>query len=200
MHTADFIALALIMFWPVVPIWWIPVHKAKQLVRRFGLSAYLVVLVLWLPVAFLIYVCRNFIFTFRMNVPAAISVAGICLFLFGGFVQLWVVKVLTIRGITGRTEIWDETHGEPITRGPFAVVRHPTYLSHTFMFFGAFLWTGIIAAALVAIADIATILAIIVPLEEKELLVRFGESYKSYMGKVPGFIPGPRRRTSYGGS
>ncbi|HBA55451.1 MAG TPA: hypothetical protein DCZ04_13615 [Syntrophorhabdus aromaticivorans] len=186
----DFITLVLIMLWPVIPIWWIPVHRAKRFVRKLGFSVYLVALVVWLPVALLTYTCKDLIFGFRMNIPVVVSFAGAFLFLFGGFVQLWVAKLLTIRGITGTMEIRDEAQGEPITRGPFAVVRHPTYLSHGLMLFGTFLWTGIIVAGLIALADLAVVSVIIIPLEEKELLIRFGESYKSYMEKVPRLLPG----------
>ncbi|OPY75494.1 MAG: hypothetical protein A4E63_00304 [Syntrophorhabdus sp. PtaU1.Bin050] len=190
----DFVALALIMLWPIIPTWWIPVHRAKRLVRRLGSSAYLLVLGLWFPMALLVYACKDFIFSFRINIPAVARVAGMFLFLFGSFVQLWVVRLLTIRGITGTMEIQDESQGGPITQGPFAVVRHPAYSSHTLMFFGTFLWTGIIVAGLVALADLAIISAIVIPLEEKELLSRFGGSYKSYMEKVPRLVPGIKRR------
>ncbi|OPY71282.1 MAG: hypothetical protein A4E62_01366 [Syntrophorhabdus sp. PtaU1.Bin002] len=191
----DFVALALIMLWPIIPIWWIPVHGAKWLVRRLGFSAYLIVLVLWFPIALLVYACKDFVFSFRINIPSVMSIAGMFLFLFGSFVQLWVVRLLTIRGITGTMEIQDEAQKGPITRGPFAVVRHPTYSSHALMFFGIFLWTGIVVAGLVALADLTIISAVVIPLEEKELLIRFGGSYKSYMERVPRLIPGIKRRT-----
>lgn len=183
------------MLWPIIPIWWIPVHSAKRFVRALGFSAYLIVLVLWFPMAFLVYTCKDFIFSFRINIPAVMSVAGMFLFLFGSFVQLWIVRLLTISGITGTMEIQDKAQGGPVTRGPFAVVRHPTYLSHALMFFGTFLWTGIIAAGLVALADLAIISAIVIPLEEKELLIRFGKRYESYMEKVPRLIPGIKKRS-----
>jgi protein-S-isoprenylcysteine O-methyltransferase Ste14 len=73
------------------------------------------------------------------------------------------------------------TKGMParlVTTGPFAVVRHPTYLSHTLMLLGLFLLTGYITLGVVTLIDALAVNTLVIPLEERELLERFGNEYE----------------------
>jgi protein-S-isoprenylcysteine O-methyltransferase Ste14 len=54
---------------------------------------------------------------------------------------------------------------------------------------GAFLFTGSLAVGLLTILDFLIVSLVIIPLEEKELLRRFGPGYAAYMKKVPRLIP-----------
>ena len=57
------------------------------------------------------------------------------------------------------------------------------------MFFGIFLITETAAVGIVTLLDFVLVNVIIIPLEDRELLKRFGENYKKYKEKVPGFFP-----------
>jgi protein-S-isoprenylcysteine O-methyltransferase Ste14 len=192
---ADHIAFVLIVLWPVIPLWWIPVHAAKELVQRIGPWAYVIICAAWLSIACLLYVHKEPILAYRLDLPLFIRIVGILLLISGGLLQLWTIRALTIKGITGKPELENETDGTLVTNGPFAIARHPTYLSHTLMFLGAFLWTGIIAAGLVTLIDFTVIHAMIIPLEERELLIRFGGVYESYAGRTSRFFPRIRKGT-----
>ena len=71
-----------------------------------------------------------------------------------------------------------------VDSGMYAIVRHPQYVSWMFLIFGLILisqhWLsgilGIVAIVLVY-ADTSR--------EDKPLLLKFGDDYKNYMGRVP---------------
>lgn len=188
-NAGEFLPFLVLVLWPVIPLWWIPVHGARELMRRIGLSRYPFIFVLWLPIAYLIYDNRGFLLEYRIHFPVTVMLTGISLGLTGIFLQLWALKELTTKVITGVPEILNDPRSRLIVRGPFSHIRHPTYVSHTLMFAGVFLFSGVLATALVALIDFCIVSLIIVPMEEKELLQRFGDEYHSYMARVPRFVP-----------
>ena len=74
-----------------------------------------------------------------------------------------------------------------ITTGPYALVRHPSYLGYFLMFIG-FLFT---AQSIVALAPLASIpgYVSVVREEEEMLLMRFGDDYVEYAERTGRFIP-----------
>jgi hypothetical protein len=55
----DIFAIATLMFRPVIPLFWIPVHFATGFFRRLGLLTYLMPAVTWFPLAYLIYIKQD---------------------------------------------------------------------------------------------------------------------------------------------
>jgi protein-S-isoprenylcysteine O-methyltransferase Ste14 len=127
----------------------------------------------------------------RTDFPALLNIAGFPLTIAGTLLQLWTIRLLGGLGIIGLPEVSSMINGHMVIRGPFSIVRHPTYLSHTLIFSGIFFITGVTAVGVVALADFIIVNAVLIPLEEKELANRFGKEYKSYKRKVPArFFPG----------
>ncbi len=122
-----------------------------------------------------------------------IRFTGLIVFLAGTALQVWTAKLLGLWGIMGVPEVLAKSAGGLVTEGAFSFVRHPTYLAHTLMLGGVFLFTGVTAAGVVTLLDFTLINCIVVPLEEKELLTRFGEEYVRYMENVPGYFPRLRK-------
>jgi protein-S-isoprenylcysteine O-methyltransferase Ste14 len=119
----------------------------------------------------------------------------VLLFVSGAVLQIWTLILLTLPGIMGMPEVTRVVPGRLVTAGPFGLLRHPTYLSHTLMFAGLFLWTETAALGAVAVIDALVVNAMVIPLEERELLERFGKEYEEYRRKVPSrFLPLRRRR------
>jgi protein-S-isoprenylcysteine O-methyltransferase Ste14 len=138
---------------------------------------------------------RLFLLGHKIDIPAAFSAGGWMLMIAGAALQIWTARLLSLKGITGMPEIIENMRGRLVTGGAFSAVRHPTYLSHTLLFAGVFLSTGITAAGLLTLLDFALVNAIIIPLEERELEERFGDPYRDYQRRVPRFFPRclPRR-------
>jgi protein-S-isoprenylcysteine O-methyltransferase Ste14 len=185
----DFLALITIIFWPVIPLFWIPVHGFSRILKRLGLITYLLPLVTWLPLAYLIYSMKNFLLQFKIGLPFILNISGIPLLVLGILLHIWTGKLLGLWGLIGLPEMYTRVKGKLVTEGPFSVVRHPTYFAHTLIFSGVFLITGVASVGIITIIDIFLIHMFIIPLEEKELLNRFSEEYRLYREGVSRFFP-----------
>ena len=194
----DVIALLVIILWPIIPLWWIPVHGANKLIKKLGFVVYPIVFALWVASAYPIYMNREFLLGFRIDFSLIIRALGILFACAGSLLQFWVLKVLSVRLMTGVPEIINGGEARLVSRGPFSRVRHPTYLSHTLFFFGIFLSTGIMATGVVALIDFLIVTSIIIPMEENELLRRFGDEYRLYMVRTPRLIPRLRKQAPTG--
>jgi protein-S-isoprenylcysteine O-methyltransferase Ste14 len=196
MTIPDALAFLVVILWPIIPLWWIPVHGANKLVKKLGFAIYPIIFVVWFFIAYLIYSNRVFLLEFHIDFSIIIRISGILFVFAGTLLQLWTLKVLTARVITGVPELRNGAEAQLVTTGPFSRVRHPTYLSHTLFFTGIFLSTGIVATGFLALIDFFVVILVIIPMEENELLRRFGDEYKYYMVCIPRFIPRIRGRAT----
>jgi len=178
-----------IIIWPMIPLFWVPVHFGHRFFRRIGFFTYLLPVFTWLPLAYLIYQNRGFLLQYRLKFAIILNMAGILLLISGTLLHIWTGLLLGLWGLIGLPEIGAGKEMRLMTEGPFAVVRHPTYLAHLLMFSGVFLITGVIASGIVAILDLIMAMVLIIPLEERELSVRFGKDYELYKKRVPRFFP-----------
>ncbi|HMK61084.1 MAG TPA: isoprenylcysteine carboxylmethyltransferase family protein [Dissulfurispiraceae bacterium] len=183
------IALITMMVWPVIPMFWIPAHLFSSSLKKFGRLTYILTGIAWLPVAYEIFSHRSLIFDHIVVMPGILAIAGLFMLFMGTLLHIWTGAILTPRGLIGIPEIIAPDESRLMDKGPFAVIRHPTYLAHTIMFLGVFLYTGSIAVGILTLADFTVVNAVIMPIEERELLQRFGDSYRTYMSKVPRLIP-----------
>jgi protein-S-isoprenylcysteine O-methyltransferase Ste14 len=191
----ELLAIITLMLWPAIPLFWIPVHCVPRFFRRLGFWTYVLPLITWLPLAVLTFALRDVLLGHRMELPAALHVLGFVLFVAGAGLQVWTLFLLTLPVITGMPEVTRSVQGRLMTRGPFGVVRHPTYLSHTLMLLGVFFVTEVTAIGIVAVIDVFVVNSMVIPLEERELLERFGTEYEEYRRKVPSrFLPLRRAR------
>jgi protein-S-isoprenylcysteine O-methyltransferase Ste14 len=184
-----FLALITLMLWPVIPLFWIPVHFATGVFRRFGKLSYIFAAILWVPVAYLIFLSRDYLLAHIIEFPILISSSGLIILLTGSLLHIWTGALLSPRSLIGIPEIVAPRESRLIDKGPFAVVRHPTYLAHTMMFVGIFLYTGVTVVGILTFVDFIVVSLFVIPLEERELALRFGEPYQEYMKRVPRLMP-----------
>jgi protein-S-isoprenylcysteine O-methyltransferase Ste14 len=185
----DLLALITIIFWPVIPLFWIPVHGLSSVFKSIGLLTYLLPLITWLPLAYLIYSMRTFLLYYKIDFPFVLNISGIPLLILGILLHIWTGKLLGLWGLIGLPEVYIRIKGKLVTEGPFSVVRHPTYFAHTLIFSGVFLITEVVAVGIITLLDFFLIHILIIPLEEKELLNRLGGAYRLYKESVPRFFP-----------
>jgi protein-S-isoprenylcysteine O-methyltransferase Ste14 len=185
----DLLAFITIIFWPVIPLFWIPVHGLSRIFKNLGLLTYVMPVFTWVPLAYFIYRNKALLLSWSIAVSVSVRTVGFILLVLGTVLHLWTGKLLGIWGLIGLPEVSNRIGGKMVTEGPFSVVRHPTYLAHTLMFSGIFLLTGAVAVGIITLIDFVLIHAVIIPLEEKELSKRFGNDYNLYKKKVPKFLP-----------
>ncbi len=92
--------------------------------------------------------------------------------------------------IGGNYYLGKSGRGKEIARqGPFQFIRHPIYSVWIFSF------TGILAiifnswGLIISVVPIAIIWSWLVQREEADMINKFGDKYKSYMGKTGQFLP-----------
>ncbi len=185
----DLFAIVTIMLIPLVPLFWIPVHGFPQFFKRLGIFTYVTPLITWLPIAGVIYASRTWILRYQFALPVFIQIAGWLVFAGGVLLQLWTLRLLGGLRIMGLPEVTDMMENKIVTSGPYTVIRHPTYVSHTMMFTGVFLVSGVIILGIVALVDAVIVNLLVIPLEDRELIMRFGDAYKEYKNRVPAYFP-----------
>ncbi len=183
------LALMTIILWPLVPLFWIPVHCMTGVFRRLGIFTYIIPIITWFPYAYTVYMNSEIILKWMVLTPLFLEITGIIIFIAGGILQLWTGKLLGIKGLIGIPEIIPQVKGRLIKEGPYSIVRHPTYLAHTLLYGGVFLMSGYISTGIVTIIDLIVINTVVIPLEEKELRNRFGDEYIEYSKKTKAFLP-----------
>ena len=90
------------------------------------------------------------------------------------------------RKLSGEAELRPHEHAqELVTTGLHARMRHPIYFAHLINMAGWSLGSGLLVCfALLAISALGTF-PLMVWIEERELVIRFGPSYREYQRKVP---------------
>lgn len=183
------------MFWVLVPVFWVPVHAFPRVFKKLGLLTYVVPLFTWLPLAYIIYLNSDFLLRNEVSLPLVLNLTGVVIFIAGVLLQLWTASLLSFFRLIGLPEITADEKKHFVVEGPYSVLRHPTYLSHTLMFLGVFLITEVTAVGIITLLDIIMINTLVIPLEDRELINRFGEEYAEYKKKVPQFFPNIFRRS-----
>jgi len=182
--------------WPFIQLFLIQVHVAPHFWRRLGIGTYLIILLEGLPLVYVIDLWQTPILHYQVLLPVSLFAVGVALVATGIGLHLWTAKLLGLRATIGYTELTSQNDPQDlIISGPFAVVRHPSYVAHTFIFTGIFLITGVIMVGIMAFADILISYFVTMELEERELRQRFGEPYHTYQRKVPKFFPNIRRHS-----
>lgn len=118
--------------------------------------------------------------------PSLFAFAGFALFVAGIAVRWWAIATLG-RFFTVDVQIAHDH--ELIERGPFRLVRHPSYSGVLLAFVGFALAVGNWAAALVIVVPIFLAFLRRMNVEEEALVTALGDNYISYMPRTKRLIP-----------
>ncbi|MEW6003447.1 MAG: methyltransferase, partial [Nitrospirota bacterium] len=134
----EILALMTIIWWTIIPLFWIPVHGLSKLFKRIGLLTYFLFMIIWSPLLYFLYENRNFLLHLKIPVPLALRIVGIALLFSGTLLHIWTGRLLGLWGLIGLPEVSNIIKSKLVTEGPFSIIRHPTYISHTMIFSGVF--------------------------------------------------------------
>ncbi len=120
---------------------------------------------------------------------------------FAGGVVLMTVSILMLEpwDLLGLRQVHLHGQGRPITApafrapGPYRFVRHPLMLGMLLALWGTPVMT---AGHLLFAAGTTVYILAAIRWEERDLASAHGELYTAYQARVPGLVPGLRRRTS----
>jgi protein-S-isoprenylcysteine O-methyltransferase Ste14 len=196
MDTARYvIGVLLVVGLPPGLAWWFVVHPFVTFWRRVGARRTLgVVTVAALAgVAGLFVVRDELLMTDLGTHTPLLAVAAVLL-----VATVWIATLrrrhLTFRILAGLPELEDGGEpGELLDEGIYARIRHPRYVevvlaSWTYAVFANYLGAYVVAAITIPL------LHLIVLLEERELVARFGARYEEYRSRVPRYVPVRRRK------
>ncbi len=185
------LAVMALAMWPLIPIFFIPLHLKTEFWRKVGLLTYPILLVPWFIAAYLIVAYQSLLLGNMFMIPVFLRIVGLVSLIAGLLLHTWTAKLLGLKELIGYAEIRpaEEYKYQLITSGPFSVVRHPTYLAHSLLLLGVFLLTGYLGTGLLVVLDFLISYFLITRLEERELNQRFGEKYQEYKREMPRFFP-----------
>jgi protein-S-isoprenylcysteine O-methyltransferase Ste14 len=194
MDTLRFVA-GLVVWATVLPaiLYWYLIHPFSGYWRSVGPARTYMVVV---PLALLMVG-----FLLRYQAPLVASDLGLSYPLFYSGLILWIAailldrrirRLLDVRTLFGEPQLTPRGPDDPepvlLDQGVYGVIRHPRYVA---VFLGALGWATMSnygAAYVVAVVAGALLLGLI-PLEERELVERFGDRYREYRRRVPAVIP-----------
>jgi protein-S-isoprenylcysteine O-methyltransferase Ste14 len=184
------IALILAMTGPGAAFFWLPVHPLARFWRRVGFGwAYLAGLGVYSLVALLAWRHRDVLLSVDFGASTATLVAGVALAVVAGVMRRVWHRQLSIRTLFGLPELAPDRYPPRLlTEGAYAWVRHPRYVEVILGFTGYALISNYLAAY--GAAALVTLgILVVIPLEERELVERFGFAYEAYRARVPALIP-----------
>lgn len=120
--------------------------------------------------------------------PARIAGALLVLGAFATYRAVGSRKHFTGAQLVGRSEVEAGQEQRLVTEGVHARVRHPIYLAALLMISGWTLGSGLLADFLLLGWGLLAF-PLMIHLEERELVARFGDAYREYQKRVPAIIP-----------
>jgi protein-S-isoprenylcysteine O-methyltransferase Ste14 len=175
-----------------IPLFWFVIHPFAGSWRRMGRSPYRVVLPVWaaliLLLSWITWPGRMLPFYSSpwMWVPAAF------LLLAGASIYVRVGSSFGAHKLSGEAELRPDEHKqELVTTGLHSRMRHPIYVAHLVNLAGWALGSGLIVSYFLLAISLLVTFPLMIQLEERELMERFGPSYREYQQQVP-LLPGSK--------
>ncbi len=185
------VALITIVPVPSAILFWLIVHPNVRLWRRLGPSlSYTLLVTLMVGLAFGVYLLREPILSVEYGTNYLLVALAVPIYGAAAWLSLRIRRHLTFRMFAGVPELSARGEGgRLLTEGVYARVRHPRYVAVLIGLISTALFSNYLALYIL-IPVAAAGLWLIVRLEERELMERFGEEYEGYRERVPMFVPG----------
>ncbi len=183
-----FLALVILYIMPIVITFWVVIHAFSDTWRNTNpMRAYAFAGLCIVLVTAFCYSLQNILLGSDLGNSLALFLVGAAIYLASWFLWRPVKHHLDFKTFAGIPEVTNEKISL-ITDGPFAMVRHPRYLMVWIGVLGWCLMANYSGAYAIGIASMFGLL-IIVNLEERDLIKRFGDEYRAYQKNVPQLIP-----------
>jgi len=151
-------------------------------VRRDRGSGALIILTVFISIG----LALSFGYAGVVVLPDRVFYPGILLMLLGVLVRQWAIAVLgRFFSLTVRVA----TDHRVVTRGPYRLVRHPSYTGVLITFIGLGLAVQSLGGLLVLLGVFSLSYGYRMRVEEKTLLSELGQDYASYMKRTKRLVP-----------
>lgn len=98
----------------------------------------------------------------------------------------WVLRSL---GRNVSETVLTKSQHELVTHGPYRWIRHPLYTTGITLFVAIGLMNASWLILLLALVIAVLMRIIVIPLEERQLLEKFGDDYRAYMARTGRLLP-----------
>jgi protein-S-isoprenylcysteine O-methyltransferase Ste14 len=172
-----------------IPSFWLLIHPRVDYWRKRRRSPYFVLLPAWMLMwALLALLTARWRFTALYDTPLT-WIPALELFALGIGLYIGSARHFSGAQLGGVPELLP---GQPnqrlVTTGVRSRVRHPVYLGHLCEMLAWSIGTGLVVCYALTLFAIITGVFMI-RLEEEELVVRFGDAYRTYQQRVPALLP-----------
>lgn len=191
MDTARYVfALLVVLLMPAAFLFWLVLHPWAAFWRRVGpAKTYTLVGLAMLALAVALYPARAFLVGRDLGTSTATLVAAALCYAVAVWIALARRRHLTKRILVGLPELSEEHYpGTLLSDGVYARVRHPRYVEVVFGIAAMALFSNYVGSYVVTVLCLP-LLWILVVVEERELVERFGQDYVDYARRVPRFVP-----------
>jgi protein-S-isoprenylcysteine O-methyltransferase Ste14 len=185
------LGLLLVIGLPPGLAWWFIVHPFVGFWRRLGATVTMTLMTLF----FIVSVSALFLFRDALigrDLGASRPLVAVGIVFIGAGFQILIKrrKYLTTGILAGVPEVHaeEDKRGKLLDQGPYAAIRHPRYVEILFFTLGYAAVSNHVGPYVLAGLTFP-IMHVLVLLEERELLDRFGEAYREYCERVPRYIP-----------
>jgi protein-S-isoprenylcysteine O-methyltransferase Ste14 len=171
-------------------MFWVVVHPFARVWRRAGSWwGHVAGASLSMAIAVVCFRTRGWIAGTDLGAHVVPAVAGSLALVASAIARRRLQRQLRTSTLLGVPELAQHKYpGLLLTDGVYAHVRHPRYLQMMLAVLGWALLSNYVAAYLAVLATLA-VLAVVIPLEERELAERFGAEYEAYRRRVPALVP-----------
>lgn len=184
------LALLVVVFTPGAFLYWIVIHPFVSFWRRAGhrlaLAAAFSVLI---ATTWAMWAVRHPLLAVDFGANLLTAVPGVVLLAAAVAMRRVVSRQLKASTLMGLPELAPERYeSRLLDEGIYARVRHPRYAQVLIAVAGYALISNYLAAYGV-LAFVLLMFAVLIPLEERELVRRFGPAYEDYRRRVPALVP-----------
>jgi len=189
MSLARYIVGVFLVVWlPPAVVWWIIVHPFVAFWRRLGAKLALsVVAVMMVALALALSPLRDALLGRDLGTSWPLVGLAAGLLAVALIMAVRRKRYLTYRILSGVPELEGDA-GTLLTEGPYAVVRHPRYVEVALGTIAYACFANHVGAYVMAVL-VLPVLHVVVLLEERELVRRFGAAYERYRAQLPRYVP-----------
>lgn len=184
-----YLALIVLISLPPGLLLWLAIHPFARFWRRLGPGwTYAVLGAPTLALMAAVFWGRRHLLVTEFGTNVPMIALGVMLATAAAMIAVKRKKYLTFGILAGVPELSAGGGGTLLTEGIYGSIRHPRYVEVLVWVLAYAFVTNYLAVYVAAVVCIP-ILYLIVVLEERELVDRFGQAYEEYRRRVPAFVP-----------
>jgi protein-S-isoprenylcysteine O-methyltransferase Ste14 len=189
-QVAYFLALIVYLLTPPAYLYWLIVHPCIGFWRRLGVNkSYALLWSLILGMAVVLFLFRHQVLAVHYPVLHWHASTGVMLLFVGIVLRYQMERELPKMGLIGLPEMQGDSDPQTLaTGGIYGHIRHPRYFQGILLLLGFALITNYLAIYIILLVYIPVIF-LVIRLEERELVQRYGDLYREYQRRVPMLFP-----------